>query len=118
MKTPILDRKYLLEEHFYSDGSLKSEKYMLHMAYISFYYSEDGTTPKIDADYLYESPFEITDTATIKAVAVFEGVRSSYITVTIKRETLPLEEAIEVPDIITIRTDSSVPWRSGRRHSR
>jgi len=43
MKTPILDRKYLLEEHFYSDGSPKSEKYMLHMAYISFYYSEDGT---------------------------------------------------------------------------
>ena len=78
----------------------------------AIYYSDEGATPKIDNDYLYEAPFEITDTVTIKAVAVFEGVKSAYVTVTIARESLPLEVAVEASGIIKVGTDPSVPWRA------
>ena len=75
----------------------------------AIYYSEDGTTPKIEDDYLYEAPFEITDTTTIRAVAVFEDVKSAYITATIVRKTL--QESIEASGIV-VGTDSPVPWRA------
>lgn len=42
MKTPFLDEKYCLEKSYYADGAIKSEKFMVHMAYIVFHYDEYG----------------------------------------------------------------------------
>ena len=76
------------------------------------YYSDDGATPKIDDDYLYDAPFTINDTTVIKAVAVFEGVRSDYVTVTITKEDKSLNAVLDAPDSVTIASDPAVPWQS------
>ena len=76
------------------------------------YYSDDGATPKIDDDYLYDAPFTINDTTVIKAVAVFEGVRSDYVTVTITKEDKSLNAVLDAPDFVTIASDPAVPWQS------
>ena len=76
------------------------------------YYSDDGATPKIDDDYLYDAPFTINDTTVIKAVAVFEGVKSDYVTVTITKEDKSLNAVLDAPDSVTIASDPAVPWQS------
>ena len=47
MKTPFLEEKYCLEREYYPNGSLKAEKYMVHMAYIVYRYAKDGTCQRI-----------------------------------------------------------------------
>ena len=74
------------------------------------YYTDDGTTPKRKADYLYSGPVTITDTATFKAVAVLGGLKSGYTTVTITKQPLTLEEALDFGDGVTVETDASFPW--------
>lgn len=46
MKNPFLE-KNCLEKTFYPDGTIKSEKYMVHMAYIVFHYDEEGNTLRV-----------------------------------------------------------------------
>jgi len=77
----------------------------------TIYYADDGTTPKIRDEYLYTGPFTITDTATIKAVAVYGGIKSRYETVTIKKKPLTMEEVLDVGDGVVVETSASHPWR-------
>ena len=46
MKTPFLE-KNCLEKTFFPDGSVKSEKYMVHMAYIVYHFDEDGNPLRV-----------------------------------------------------------------------
>ena len=77
----------------------------------SIYYTDDGTTPKKNDNYLYAGPFTITDTTTIKAVAVIEDVQSEYVTVTITKKLLSLEEALDVDDVVSVAASATLPWR-------
>ena len=75
------------------------------------YYTNDGTTPKKNDNYLYVGPFTITDTTTIKAVAVIGDVQSEYVTVTITKKLLSLEEALDVEDGVSVAASATLPWR-------
>ena len=57
----------------------------------AIYYTDDGTTPRLNDDYLYTGPFTITDTTSIKAVAVLPGLKSQYVTTTIEKNLLIVE---------------------------
>lgn len=76
------------------------------------YYTTDGSTPKKNADYIYSGPITITDTTTFKAVAVFNGISSGYVTITIKKRPLTLEEVldIETDESVTLTTSKANPW--------
>ena len=76
----------------------------------SIYYTDDGTTPKKNDNYLYTEPFTITDTTTVKAVAVIGGIQSEYVTVTITKKQLTLEEALDVGEGMTVTTSAEFPW--------
>ncbi len=76
----------------------------------SIYYTDDGTTPKKNDNYLYSEPFMITDTTTVKAVAVIGGIQSEYVTVTITKKQLTLEEALDVGEGMTVTTSAEFPW--------
>ena len=76
----------------------------------SIYYTDDGTTPKKNDNYLYTEPFTITDTTTVKAVAVIGGIQSEYVTVTIMKKQLTLEEALDVGEGMTVATSAEFPW--------
>ena len=58
------------------------------------YYSKTGATPKTTDAYKYTGAFEITDTTTIKAVAVKNGLKSEYVTAVITKRTVTLAEAV------------------------
>ena len=75
----------------------------------AIYYSTKGT-PKLTSAYLYTGPFEITDTATVRAIAVFEGVKSEYAVATITKRTLTLADALGVGDGVTITTGGGAAW--------
>jgi hypothetical protein len=74
------------------------------------YYSDDGTTPKKNESYRYKGPFTIRDTSTIKAVAVFAGLASEYVTVTIEKKLLTVSESLDVDENVVIETSNTVPW--------
>lgn len=78
----------------------------------AIYYTTNGSTPKTSSSYLYTGPFTITDTATIKAVAVKDGQKSSYSTATITKEvlSLTLEDALGVDDTVQIATGDTIVW--------
>ena len=77
---------------------------------VSIYYTDDGTTPKKNEDYLYTGPFTITDTTTIKAVAVIGDVQSEYVTVTITKKQLTLDESLDVVEGMVVATGEEFPW--------
>ena len=79
---------------------------------VTIYYTDDGTTPKKNDDYLYTGPITITDTTTFKAVAVIGDIRSAYVTVTITKRPLTLEEALDVGEGVSVATSEGVPWRA------
>ena len=74
----------------------------------SIYYSPKGATPRLTDAYLYTGPFAITDTATIKAIAVLDGVRSGYVTATITKRGLALGEAASAD-----ATAAALSWTTG-----
>ena len=73
------------------------------------YYSPKGATPRLTDAYMYTGPFAITDTATIKAIAVLEGVRSEYVTSTITKRTLSLAEAAGAAEL-SFTTGGDADW--------
>lgn len=77
----------------------------------TIYYTDDGTTPKRYEDYLYTGPVTIAETTTFKAVAVVGGIRSAYVTVTITKKPLTMEEVLDVGDGVVVATSTSHPWR-------
>ena len=74
------------------------------------YYTDDGTTPKKSDDYLYSGPILITETTTFKAIAVVDSLSSGYVTVTITKRPISLEEALGVGDAIVVATSEEHPW--------
>ena len=75
------------------------------------YYSDNEVLPEIEDGYLYNAPFVISDTTVIKAVAVFEGVKSDCVTVTITKEDKSLNVVLDAPDAVTIVSDPAVAWQ-------
>ena len=73
------------------------------------YYSPKGATPRISDSYLYTGPFTITDTSTIKAVAVVDGVKSEYTTAVITKRALTLAEAAGAPELV-FATGGDAEW--------
>ena len=74
------------------------------------YYTDDGTTPRINEDYRYTGPFTITDTTSIKAVAALPGLKSRYETVTIEKNLLMLDEALDIGEGVALATGTDVSW--------
>ena len=75
----------------------------------SIYYTTDGTTPDANSS-LYVSPFSISATTTIKAVAIKNGMKTSGIaTATITRQ-LPLSLNAALDTDIAITTSGSAEW--------
>ena len=74
----------------------------------TIYYSTNGTTPRLVDSYKYTAPFTITDTTTIKAVAVLGGVKSEYVRVTITKQALSLAVAASAD-----ATSASLPFTTG-----
>ena len=76
----------------------------------AIYYADDGTTPRLNDDYLYTGPFTITDTTVIKAIAVFQELRSGYVTTTIEKHTLTFEEALGSVEGVAFATGGDALW--------
>ena len=103
--TPIITSSMGLS--FASESSLISISCLMPEATI--YYSDTGKTPKENDLYLYTGDFEITDTTTIKAVAVFNGARSEYVMVVVNQKEITLEEAIE-QDSLQVKMGGNAGW--------
>lgn len=81
----------------------------------SIYYSTDGSEPTIDVAHLYSGPFVITDSTTVKAIAVAGTQGSTMIcsevaTATISQHELTFAEAIESGEGVSVTTSEDVPW--------
>jgi len=76
----------------------------------AIYYTDDGTTPRLNDDYLYTGPFTITDTTVIKAIAVVQELRSGYVTTTIEKHTLTFEEALGSVEGVAFATGGDALW--------
>ena len=74
----------------------------------TIYYSSKGATPRLTDAFRYTGPFTITNTATIKAVAVLDGMKSEYVTATITKRTLALGEAASAN-----AASAALPWTTG-----
>ena len=74
----------------------------------TIYYSPKGATPRLTEAFRYTGPFTITDTSTIKTVAVLEDVKSEYVTTTITKATLALGEAASAN-----AASAALPWTTG-----
>ena len=55
---------------------------------VAIYYSMDGATPSEEERYRYKGQFVITETTTIKAIAVKDGVASECVTAVISKTTM------------------------------
>ena len=78
----------------------------------TIYYTNDGTTPRKNNDYLYTGPVTIDDTTTFKAIAVVGNLQSSYVTVTITKKQPTLDEALDVGPAVAVATYQDAPWTS------
>ena len=77
------------------------------------YYSPKGATPRLTDAFRYTGPFTITDTTTIKAIAVYSDgettLKSDYVTATITKRTLTLAEAAGTTDL-QFETGGDADW--------
>ena len=76
----------------------------------TIYYSTNGSTPKTTEANKYTGPFQITDTTTVKAVALKDGLKSAYVTAVITKRTLTLADAVGAPDL-TFTTGGDADWK-------
>ena len=79
----------------------------------TIYFTKNGTTPRAKPAFLYTGPFEITDTATIVAVAVKDGQQSEYVEARITRASsgpLTLASALGEPKLCDIATGGNGEW--------
>ena len=77
------------------------------------YYTTNGATPKLTDKYLYTTPFTITDTVSIKAIAVYDELKSGYVTATITKKVLTLAEVLGFESVadVTVETGSDTEWK-------
>jgi uncharacterized repeat protein (TIGR02543 family) len=79
----------------------------------AIYYSSNGRTPTTNARYLYGGPFTISDTATITAFAVKDGVQSDYVDATITRvmpDQLTLNGVLDEEKLGSVQTGGEAEW--------
>lgn len=76
----------------------------------TIYYSAQGKTPKQTEANRYQGPFAISDTATIKAIAVLDGVSSEYVTATITKRALTLEDVLGVGSGVQVTSKADAAW--------
>ena len=77
------------------------------------YYSTNGRTPSENDRFRYEEPFTISDTTTVTAFAVRNGVKSGYVDATIthvKQAVLTIESALDVSGVVSVETGGEVEW--------
>ena len=77
----------------------------------AIYYTDDGATPERNDAYLYAGPITITDTTTFKAIAVYGLLKSDYVTSTITKQGLTIEETLDAGEGVVIATDAAIPWK-------
>ena len=73
------------------------------------YYSTNGTTPRLTDAFLYNGPFVISETTTIKAITTRDGVKSPYVTATITQMRTTLGDAVGSTGI-TFNTGGDAEW--------
>ena len=76
------------------------------------YYTTNGVTPKLTDKYLYTGSFTITDSISIKAIAVYDEMKSEYMTAEITRKDFTLAEVLGLESAVgvTLETDEAMPW--------
>ena len=74
----------------------------------TIYYSTNGT-PRQTAAYEYTEPFYISNTSTIKAIAVKRGCKSEYAVAKITKKALSLQEAVDMPTL-SAATGGNAVW--------
>ena len=75
----------------------------------SIHYTTDGTTPDADSA-LYVSPFSVSETTTIKAVAIKDGMRTSEIATATITKQLPLSLSDALDTDMTLSAYGSAEW--------
>ena len=75
----------------------------------TIYYSVNGVAPRPTAANAYSKPFAITDTTTIMAFALKDGLRSDPVTATITKHALTLAEAAGASEL-SITTAGDANW--------
>jgi hypothetical protein len=77
----------------------------------AIYYTTNGTLPMLTSDFLYQGPFPIEDSCCVTAVAVTgDGATNAWATALISRLPLTLEEALGIPDCVTVETGGDASW--------
>lgn len=71
------------------------------------YYSKTASAPRPIAKNRYTGPIFLTDTTTITAIAVKEGVTSDSVTVTITKRNITLDDAL---GIVGVTTGGDADW--------
>lgn len=72
------------------------------------FYTTDGTTPTADSDP-YTGPFTISETTTVKAIAVVNGKSSEVAEATFtKSDIIDIAEAIQMPNKTTVKIEGTV----------
>ena len=97
-----------------SGGEFWSDSYTVTMSCetegAAIYYTDDGSTPRLQEEYLYAGPISITDTTTFKAVAVLDDMKSEYVTATVTKRVPAFEDVLDSGDSVSYSTDGDVPW--------
>ncbi len=73
------------------------------------YYSTNGATPRPTEANRYKGAFNITDTTTIKAFALFDDIKSTYSSAVITKRGLTLAEAVGAKDLV-FTTGGDAEW--------
>ena len=80
------------------------------------YFTTNGTSPRTTDKFLYTKPFTIDQTTTVKAIAVYEGVKSDLATAVVTKKILTLAEGLGLGEAqgVTVVTDGAAEWRTIR----
>ena len=80
----------------------------------TIYYSTNGSSPRLKDQFKYTQPFTVTETTTVKAVAVKDGFTQSEIATAVITKVDPppptLTSALDEPKLSVVETDGDAEW--------